>query len=287
MADVKPGQSEAAGTPPSPPPVAATETVTPPPAAETQPPPTDNPPAVETPAAPTPERDAQGRFVKPEDRAKAGAEGGWMVHLRPEDREELKREPWRYSEMKAKLAAYEGQRAQVPSPATPPPPDPSEEYAERMSALASRNAASPMEAKDYYREEAKIREDFTRKTTERVASEQAQKQFSQMTEAQEVSYIGRQPEVQNPDFVDKMVGLFTRGGGRLSRTQAYEMTKAWFADKFPQPTNGTVKTAPVVAPALGEMRTTSQAPSQPSMSIYEKFARTPTGKAINDRGAFR
>ena len=286
MNDVTPGQTDAAGTPPSPPPVAATEAKTPPPA-DVQPPPQDNPPAGETPAAPMPERDAQGRFIKPEDRAKAGAEGGWMVHLRPEDREELKREPWRYSEMKAKLAAYEGQRAQVQAPATPPPPDPSEEYAERMASLAARNAASPMEAKDYYREEAKIREDFTRRTTERVASEQAQKQFSQMTEQQEVSYIGRQPEVRDPDFVDKMVGLFTRGQGKITRTQAYEMTKAWFADKFPQPTNGTVKPAPVVAPALGEMRSTAQAPSQPSMSIYEKFARTPTGKAINDRGASR
>lgn len=289
----KPGPLDSAGTQPATPPQndAATNTGTPPPD-QPSPPQAEvevSPESEGTPVAPTTGRDDKGRFLKNEDRAKAGAEGGWLGDPRakaiPEDvKRELLDKPWLVQALKEKVAFYEGQRA----PQTPekPPVDPAEQYAEEMSALNDRHTTSPMPAKDYFREEARIKERFTRSLTERVAAETATNSMTRMTEQQEISYISQQPEINDPDFRAMMAGRYGQGG--VSRVQAYEQTKAWWASKFqPQGNGNGHKAVPPPPPAVnsvgGEMRSVAQPPTTPSGSIYEKFARTQGGKAMAEK----
>lgn len=278
-----PGQQAEAGTEPTAAAEAATSQATPPPtpaappqqeAEQGTPPQAPDPNA----AAPT-GRDEKGRFVSAEERAKAGEAGGWMVHLPPEDREELKREPWRYREMKAKLAAIESAQAQYrpQAPAAPPAPDAAEVYAKRMTSLNARSANLTPE--EFYREQAAIQ----REMAEQVALEAAQKAaattYKQQSEADQIRTINASAEAKDPRFVRYMIGIHAESNGRLSPIQAFEMAKADWAE-MRQPANGHAKPA-IPPPPLGEMRSSAQPPTQPSVSGREKFARSPSGRALN------
>jgi hypothetical protein len=203
-----------------------------------------------------------------------------MVHLPPEDREELKREPWRYREMKAKLAAIEQAQAQYRpvAPPAPPAPDAADEYATRMTALNARS--SQMEAVDFYREQAQIQRDFTDKIAAEAAIKAANTAYDDRSKQQQFAYINQQAESKDPAFMDEVSGAWNRGNGHLSYAQAFDLVRA---RRSGQNGNGHVTTAkPVVPPPpLGEMRSSAQPPTQPSLTGAQKFAQSPRGRALD------
>lgn len=285
-----PGQTEPAGTAAAAPPTEAAPQVAAPAAPPSAPPQPEaeqgTPAGAEQPAAPAQSRDEKGRFLTNAERAKAGEAGGWMNVLNPQDREELKNEPWRYAELKAKVAAMEAaQNAyRQPEPPKPAGPDAAQVYAGRMARLHTQS--EKMTVEEFYREQAEIQRDYQAQIASEIAAKQAAATYEKMTEQQEVRWIAQQPESKNPDFMDKVVGLWSRANGSLTRAQAFEQTKAWFA-QFKA--NGVAEPprVPTPPPQLGEMRSAAQPASQPSEDIYTRFARTAGGKAINARNAGR
>ena len=279
-----PGQQAEAGTEAQPPPSAATGQQTPPPT-PTAPPQQEAeqeaPAGATTSEAPAAGRDEKGRFVSAEERAKAGEAGGWMVHLPPEDREELKREPWKYREMKAKLAAMESAQTQFrpQAPAAPPAPDAAEVYARRMTALNARSAQ--MEPTEYYREQAVIQREMAEQVALDAARKAATTTYKEQSEADQIRSIGASPESKDPRFVRYMIGIHAESNGRLTPMQAFEMAKSDWSE-MTKPANGHAKPA-IPPPPLGELRSSAQPPTQPSVTGREKFARSPTGKALNGK----
>jgi hypothetical protein len=281
-----PGQTEPTGTTEAPPQNAGTTTAPPsttqatPPQKEAE---TGTPDGQTAPAAPAaaPGRDDKGRFLSNEERAKAGEAGGWMQVLSPQDRDELKSEPWRYAEMKAKVAAYEAAQAAYRTPEPPKAaPDAAEVYANRMARLHSNS--EKMTVEDFYREQAVIQRDYQSQIASEIASKQAEATYAKMSEKQEIQWIASQAESKDADFMDKVVGLWTRANGSLTRAQAFEQTRSWFAG-MSKANVAPVPRVPTPAPHLGELRSVSQPSIQPSEDIYQRFARTAGGKAINGR----
>lgn len=278
-----PGQQAEAGTAPTAAAEAATSQATPPQTPAV--PPQQEAEQGTPPQAPAPEaaangRDEKGRFVSAEERAKAGEAGGWMVHLPPEDREELKREPWKYREMKAKLAAMEQAQTRYSpqAPAAPPAPDAAEVYAKRMTSLNARSANLTPE--EFYREQAQIQRDMAEQVALDAANKAAATTYKQQSEADQIRFINAQPEVKDERFVRYMLGVHAQANGRLTPAQAFEMAKTDWAE-MRQPANGHAKPA-VPPPPLGELRSSAQPPTQPSVTGREKFARSPGGRALNE-----
>lgn len=283
-----PGQTEPTGTKEAPPQNNAGTTTAPPSTAPASPPQpeaeTQTPEGQSAPAAPAaaPGRDDKGRFLSNEERAKAGEAGGWMQVLSPQDRDELKNEPWRYAEMKAKVAAYEAAQAAYRAPEPPKAaPDAAEVYANRMARLHQNS--EKMTVEDFYREQALIQRDYQSQIASEIATRQSEATYAKMTEKQEIQWITTQPESKDADFMDKVVGLWTRANGSLTRAQAFEQTRNWFAG-MKQAGVAPVPRVPTPAPQLGELRSVSQPAIQPSEDIYTRFARTAGGKSINSRG---
>ena len=260
-------------------------TLTPPPSAapQTQPPPnpamppqpeaeTQAPAGTQTPAAAAPDRDAAtGRFVSAEERAKAGEAGGWRRNLDPEDNDELRREPWKYKEMKMKVAAYEAAQTRYapPPPSAPPVPDVAEEYSKRMVNLNARSANLTPE--EFYREQAQIQRDMAERVALDAARKAAGETYSERSQSDQVRFINAQPETKDERFVRYMLGVHAQAGGKLTPVQAFEMAKADWSE-MTKPANGHAK--PVVPPPpLGELRSSAQPPTQPSVTGKEKFAR--------------
>lgn len=270
-----PGQQAEAGTEAQPPQNAATGQLTPPPtpaAPPQQEAETGTPAGTSTPAAPVVDRDEKGRFVSAEERAKAGEAGGWMVHLPPEDREELKREPWRYREMKARLAAIESAQAayRPQAPAPPPVPDVAEEYAKRMVNLNSRSANLTPE--EFYKEQAQIQRDMSERVAFDAARKASSETYREQSQSDQIRTINASPESKDPRFVRYMIGIHAESNGKLTPLQAFEMAKSDWSD-MTKPTNGHVAKPVVPPPPLGELRSSAQPPTQPSVTGKEKFAR--------------
>lgn len=278
-----PGQQAEAGTAPTAAAEAATSQATPPqtPAAPPQQEAEQGTPTqAPDPNAAATGRDEKGRFVSAEERAKAGEAGGWMVHLPPEDREELKREPWKYREMKAKLAAMEQAQTRYSpqAPAAPPAPDAAEVYAKRMTSLNARSANLTPE--EFYREQASIQRDMAEQVALDAARKAATTTYKEQSEADQIRFINSQPEVKDERFVRYMLGVHAQAGGRLTPAQAFEMARSDWSE-MTKPTNGHAKPA-VPPPPLGELRSSAQPPTQPSVTGREKFARSPGGRALNE-----
>lgn len=291
MPDPKPGSEAApAGSAPPPPPEAAPETTATPQA----PPPT--PPATQAQDVQTPEPlpataeefrarlEAERKKVLDEYRAKAGEEGGWMKVLSEDDREFLKRNPSALREMKAKVEAYETALAGLGRKPEPEKqePDPLEAEAAELVELAKDEKIEP---KVFYRRMVEVQAKIARREAQKVHAEQFHASYSNMTREQQSAAVMADPRMKDPVFKTHLFGVVWReqnSGKSITPLEALELTaKEMGSHSSGESANGHAAPAPKVTPALGETRTSANSAPSPSLSLYERYAKTPSGKRLD------
>ena len=283
MSEVKPGPDASAVAPETTPLSTAATQNTPPQTPAAPPPTPELQPEVE-PIPATPEEfkarlEAERAKVLNEYRAKAGAEGGWMAALAPEDREFLKTNPWALREMKAKIEGYEKAMSSFGQKGEPqaPEPDPLEAEAEELVKLAQ---TQDIEPKVFYRKMVDVQAKIARREAERVHQASFKPSYQAMTYEQQKQTVLADPRMKDPDFEAVVIGI---------DIQEHRKTGRWLpplevlamAEKRHASTNGTNGHAePRVTPSLGETRSVATPPNTPSLSIAERFARTASGKRM-------
>ena len=275
---VKPGPEASAASPETTPLDAATQNTTtqtptaPPPASEIQPVAESLPANAEEFKA---RLEAERAKVLNEYRAKAGAEGGWMANLAPEDREFIKTNPWAIREMKAKIEGYENaMRALGKSEPQTQEPDPLEAEATELVELAAKQDISPA---DFYRKMVGVTQKIARREAEKVHEQKFQPSYQTMTRQQQETAVVNDPRWKDPRVQKMTKGIIVDSGGRTMPLVAME--EACQAFGLTAPTNGNGH-SPRATPALGETRSIATPANTPSLSIAERFARTASGRRM-------
>jgi hypothetical protein len=138
-----------------------------------------------------------------------------------------------------------------------------------------------MTPEEFYREQAGIQRDMAEQVALEAARKAAATTYKEQSEADQIKAIGASPESKDPRFVRYMIGIHAESNGRLTPMQAFEMAKADWSE-MTKPANGHTK--PVVPPPpLGELRSSAQPPTQPSVTGREKFARSSAGRALDGK----
>lgn len=287
----KPGSQDGnAGTPVAAPPIEAAQPTAPPQEPSTTPAQSQAQDVQQTlePLPATPEEfrarlEAERKKTLDEYRAKAGAEGGWMAALAPEDREFLKTNPWAIREMKAKIEGYEKAMESLGRPAEPKTQevDPLEAEAAELVELAAKQDIEP---KVFYRKMVDVQAKIARREAERVHQQQFQPAYQAMTRQQQEAVVIRDPRWQNPTVQALTKGLIVDGNQRGNVPMPLEALeqacKMLGISATESNGNGHAPPAPKPTPSLGETRTTASPATLPSLSIAERFARTASGKRM-------
>jgi len=286
MPDMKPGQEETpAGTPATPPQNDAATAQGQPPQAPTAPPPSTQEGQPSTEMLPATMEEFQSRLeaerkkTLDEYRAKAGAEGGWMAALTPEDREDLKANPWRLREMKAKIEGYEKAMSALGQKQDPGPqePDPLEAEVTELVELAARQDIEP---KVFYRKMVEVQRKIARREAEAIHTSKFQPSYEAMTYDQQKQAVLADPRMKDPTFEALVLGIDQREHRRTGRWLKPLDVLALAEKEQKNGSNGHAAETPRATPALGEPRSISSSAAAPSLSIAERFARTASGKRM-------